>query len=974
MSKYSGQLSRSAEGALALFKAREITADPEQRDPRRWGPRHTYWMARNRNHKAEQRAKLDAAEREKDEKLNAQLNLRFYLSITLLSFIADYDAGPSTLDQPIAKANPQAARQSSGALPKPPTLLTARGMGNETSRLPHMDVNSPTNRGPMSIRSPSTTPPAKPQGFWPTGQHPPNPQTKPTVPKPATVRSEQAREKPQPSKLDRKLEFTVLRVVGKRKQEGDVEYSVQWKQSWVPFDSVLEGSEGKRCVAAQSRYWEITGQLEERTQDGIRQCKIQWDNTWEPVENLKNAEEEVAAFEAGRAKRRGFAEGRVPERRVLTIAESNFPPGRLLPQSEEDYAEAQRHVARYWPEIHPYRSLDLYPAIYCILVEMLGGTLDAIHGGKSIRSLLNCQQVRPLTWREEYVRSGRTYTCTRRRRSALILQVVGVESDHNCCERCSVGGDLVAFFVECVHLSPTEGVWFGGACTNCAIQDSIECAHHKRRRSKGPRSPQPNRRRHRSMSQEDGSSHEEGSEEDFQDPDSDYQESDGSDEQTDLEYSDHEEHRSNCESDNDHDHDYHVRNVFGISDGPEEEDFGDDEDIDAAITAMFGDSDPDSDHSNGLLPPASDNDGIVETIETSDDTSPGSIDHLDLPAPPPRSEGHELQRTKPGQLRRVTKAKPKSKSPVAGPSTFLPTPPVTDLSSKSPGGTMPTGLHVTPYNRGTSGEPQDNQSSPRLPDSDDVLNKLTVNDPMDVETDVDRIAPALDTPAAVPASDYITEGHASRTISADPNPANLTIRRSEDQQSHLKHADALTPLSEKAKGKKRAASDPPSPERPSTRPHVEATTVSTDSPALPTAVESRGSSTVSGIPPAIWSPSSTIIPQNGVHLHCTAGEPCRDPSVGNHIASDPEAIIYHNTLHKNHQTTIAQVEYILSRCNCHWASYFATMWHAWRRRVGEDQQTSLAEFLLPNGNDDELQYAAAVCCPRGKKVVVVLDD
>lgn len=81
MSEYPGQLSRSAEGALALFKAREITADPEQRDPRRWGPRHTYWMARSRNHKAEQRAKLDAAEREKDEKLNAQLSKWLLLSV-----------------------------------------------------------------------------------------------------------------------------------------------------------------------------------------------------------------------------------------------------------------------------------------------------------------------------------------------------------------------------------------------------------------------------------------------------------------------------------------------------------------------------------------------------------------------------------------------------------------------------------------------------------------------------------------------------------------------------------------------------------------------------------------------------------------------------------------------------------------------------------------------------------------------------
>lgn len=82
-------------------------------------------------------------------------------------------------------------------------------------------------------------------------------------------------------------------------------------------------------------------------------------HTKEPVEMLSNAQRAIDIFEAD-LKLVGVDEvAQVRQRKVLDIAESQFPRGSVLPQSEEDYAASQRWVSSLWPEIRPHRTLDL---------------------------------------------------------------------------------------------------------------------------------------------------------------------------------------------------------------------------------------------------------------------------------------------------------------------------------------------------------------------------------------------------------------------------------------------------------------------------------------------------------------------------------------------------------------------------------------------------------------------------------------
>jgi hypothetical protein len=281
-----------------------------------------------------------------------------------------------------------------------------------------------------------------------------------------------------PSDLLHRRDFEVKRIRNKYVINGVILFSVRWKSTWVPLEAIIHGSDHEcSYVKADGSKWYIRKELDSRARNGVQERKVQWPSTREPLENLANAQEAISTFEMTR--QQGLDdEQRVRQRTVLTFEESKFPRDIVRPQSERDYAVSQRWVACTWPRIRPHSTLDLYPAIYRIQMELIAlkPTAKANHQGKSYRDFMLQPQVRSLQWREEYIQSGRSFRFSRRTRAALFLQVTGELDTDGPCTRCL--GEKLAPFLGCVRTAASQQSWLGGACANCGTQDSSFCLHH----------------------------------------------------------------------------------------------------------------------------------------------------------------------------------------------------------------------------------------------------------------------------------------------------------------------------------------------------------------------------------------------------------------------------------------------------------------------------------------------------------------
>jgi len=175
-----------------------------------------------------------------------------------------------------------------------------------------------------------------------------------------------------PTNLLHRRDFEVKRVRNKRDVEGRISFSVRWKSTWVPLEAIVMGN-GHECsyVEAEGAPWYIRKELQARVNNGVEERKVRWASTREPLENLVNAQEAIANYETAQQQASLDGTSAVRQRRVLTFEESQFPRGMVLPQSDDDYAKSQRWVASTWPIIRPRRTLDLYPAIYRIQMELL---------------------------------------------------------------------------------------------------------------------------------------------------------------------------------------------------------------------------------------------------------------------------------------------------------------------------------------------------------------------------------------------------------------------------------------------------------------------------------------------------------------------------------------------------------------------------------------------------------------------------
>jgi hypothetical protein len=211
--------------------------------------------------------------------------------------------------------------------------------------------------------------------------------------------------------------FRIKRIIGRQVIDNDAWYDVRWKRSWVPSHLVVQSEDGRDLIAIDGKDWYIKEIVKSKIKKGIHKQLVRWaDETQEPLLHLGKALEAVEAFE------------QTPnlKRRTVTLDESLLDRRTILPQSEDDFREAQIHLAKNWPTIEPRNDIDLLPALKQIILEDPEHPRnDRLKHRKTHFTLIDQRQVRHLRWNEAYILSGKLYDCTLPRRNAILLQVVG---------------------------------------------------------------------------------------------------------------------------------------------------------------------------------------------------------------------------------------------------------------------------------------------------------------------------------------------------------------------------------------------------------------------------------------------------------------------------------------------------------------------------------------------------------------------
>jgi hypothetical protein len=263
--------------------------------------------------------------------------------------------------------------------------------------------------------------------------------------------------------------FRIKRIIGRETIDNDAWYDVRWKPSWVPSHLIVRSEDGRDFIEIDGKDWYIKEILKAKIKKGIRKQLVRWtDDTQEPLLHLGKALGAVEAFEQTPKLKRD----------VITFDESLLDQRTILPQSEDDFREAQIHLAKNWPITEPRNDIDLLPALKQIILEDPEHPRnDKLRHRKTHFTLLDQRQVRHLRWNEAYILSGRLYDCTLPRRNAILLQVVGeTEGKYICCERCM---SPTSPFAECVRDASDDDPWFNGGCANCgAFEANTTCIHH----------------------------------------------------------------------------------------------------------------------------------------------------------------------------------------------------------------------------------------------------------------------------------------------------------------------------------------------------------------------------------------------------------------------------------------------------------------------------------------------------------------
>lgn len=474
-----------------------------------------------------------------------------------------------------------------------------------------------------------------------------------------------------------------------------------------------------------------------------------------------------------------------------------------------------------------------------------------------------------------------------------------------------------------------------------------------------------------------------GSQNDLEDPDDEIDLFNGDAHEFDDEYSD-------SESDDDFDEyndasfdgDTDVDDLEIIDDSFEPDDVENHGDLISTPNGTSGVDNTHDEYRQRSISSTSTDAGFLLTSEAISGSDTHSVTCFDSSSSAPIFDGNQLQTTKPGKLRRISRDKNRNKQLCSddsdeGASANLPTPPTTGRSDKTYShGTHDETSEQARYDRDLESDRSQVDSHrnqvPHFPKRD---LSAGADDDIIFSGGLDRILPVHNAHVAIPSIEPLDKSRVG-TGSATTCSVASAVEDFPNHQGRASFDNRPMSLSEKAKGKKRKASQPPPKERSSIRLSLEGTVECIQPSTFHGLVDDQVHSSITvGESSMSGHLQSVRIARNSTHPGCIAGQPCCHPLVGEYTASDPSVIIYHNTLHTKRQTTIAEVEYILSQCNCHWASFFGLMWDSWCSQAGGDQYASLAELLLhPTWHDDELREAAADCCPRGERVVICLDD
>jgi hypothetical protein len=181
--------------------------------------------------------------------------------------------------------------------------------------------------------------------------------------------------------------------------------------------------------------------------------------------------------------------------------------------------------------------------------------------------------------------------------------------------------------------------------------------------------------------------------------------------------------------------------------------------------------------------------------------------------------------------------------------------------------------------------------------------------------------------------------------------------------------------SSNTKGRKRAASRSNMYERASNRPSTESSRssygTSRDSPLF-VGKHRPDTSPVSRVADSV---TETKIDRGHTHEGCRINRPCIHPD---HItpATEMSITVYSDSIDTSRNFNIGEVNYILSRCTCHWASAFSKVWNGWREEsiAPEDSELTKPEFLLALWPEFLLDTARE-CCPKNpaNRVTIIID-
>ena len=739
--------------------------------------------------------------------------------------------------------------------------------------------------------------------------------------------------------------FRVRKITGRDSVDGDTYYVVSWKSSWVPSDLIKTGEDGQeRYIKIDGKNWRIAGTIKTKVKKGIRKDLVRWvDDTMEPVKRLRRALSAIKEFEL------------MPrlDRRVVSFDESLIDRTKVLPQSEEDFREAQVHLASTWPMIQPRNDIDLLPAFRQIILELLPKRDDDPASRKTHQRLIDRLQLRRLYWSEEYMLAGRFYECTPPKRNALLLQVVAEGTGDGCCERCVSD---TAPFKECVRDTSEDSPWLNGACANCGTAEANStCCHHiygtahlDRGRSKGLTSE-----RLREFINPTRSIELLNRLEFEKDDDSDTYSADsyaGSDTSSSWAPGELDDNRTINDSEDDDQHGESTTNNFWTPQAPSE------------------------DESNPpRQDPATDSDDGSGGLFVSPATRSISPFQVQLS---PRMRGSSASRSPAAsnslevtQARSlITVATGSEKTLLRNVTRITQRPSWFDRSSVTMAGETPASK--LSYAKAAQSSCQNyTGDSSQLFNHDDMYG--SVDSPFLPEcTDQNILKRSTTSPESMTTS-------ASRAAAI--KSVEVFCRNSPTHSSDMNAASFSGPQMslQRSRGRKRAASQPsehePAAFRSSTGSSRSSRGAFNQSEGeVKTSLAERSS--VNAV--AMSSPTATKIERGSTHEGCRVNWPCRHPD--NATPDDGTlTIVYRDTVDDIYQLTIDEVQYILSLCTCHWANAFTKVWDGWCQEpyasVDAAGELTKPQYLLLYWAERLLQ-AAKECCPtdpRNRETIII---